>query len=81
MTLRAVSAAWFTLFVREGEKMVKKIGYSLVVAGALWFGTGVVNTVFVGSAMAEEKKCDKCGHLPAECAKANCQCDCQKGKH
>ena len=42
--------------------MVKKIGYSLVVAGALWLGTGIVNTVLAGSGMAEEKKCEKCGH-------------------
>ena len=61
--------------------MVKKIGYSLVVAGALWFGTGVVNTVFAGSVMAEEKKCEKCGHVPSECAKADCKCECQKPKH
>lgn len=61
--------------------MVRKIAYSLVVAGTLWLGTGIVTPVFVGSAMAEEKKCEKCGHLPAECAKAGCKCDCQKGKH
>lgn len=61
--------------------MVKKIAYSLVVAGIFWLGTGTVNTVFAGSVMAEEKKCDKCGHLPAECAKTDCKCDCQKAKH
>jgi len=61
--------------------MLKKFGYSMVVVGALMLSAGVVNTVLVGSAMAEEKKCDKCGHLPAECAKTSCKCDCQKPKH
>lgn len=61
--------------------MLKKFVYGLFVAGALMIGSGVINTSFVGSAMAEEKKCDKCGHLPSECAKTDCKCDCQKGKH
>ena len=55
--------------------MLKKFGYSLVVAGALMLGVGVVNTVLVGSAMAEEKKCDKCGDLPSKPAK-DCKCAC-----
>ena len=53
--------------------MLKKFGYSLVVVGALLFGVGVVNTVLVGSAMAQEKKCDKCGDLPSKPAK-DCKC-------
>ena len=55
--------------------MLRKFGYSLVVIGALMFGVGVVNTVLVGSAMAEEKKCDKCGHLPSQ-KEADCKCEC-----
>ena len=35
--------------------MLKKFGYSLVVAGALMLGVGVVNTVFVSTVRAEEK--------------------------
>jgi len=64
----------------EGIKMLKKFGYSLVIVGALMFGVGIVNTVLVGSAMAEEKKCDKCGHLPSK-AEKDCKCDCHKAKH
>ncbi len=59
--------------------MLKKFGYSLVVVGALMFGVGVVNTVLVGSAMAEEKKCEKCNHSGKE--GKDCKCDCHKAKH
>ncbi len=55
--------------------MLKKFGYSFIVVGALMLGVGVVNTVLVGSAMAEEKKCDKCGHLPSK-AEKDCKCAC-----
>lgn len=56
--------------------MLKKFGYSLLVVGALMVGVGVVNTAFVGSAMAtEEKKCDKCGHMPSKPEK-DCKCEC-----
>ena len=60
--------------------MLKKFGYSLVVVGALMFGVGIVSNVFVGSAMAEEKKCDKCGDLPSKPSK-DCKCECHKAKH
>ncbi len=59
--------------------MLKRVGYSLVVAGALILGVGVVNSVLVGSAMAEEKKCDKCGHTAKE--GKDCKCECHKAKH
>ncbi len=61
--------------------MLKKFGCSLVVVGALTLGVGVLNSVLVGSVMAEEKKCAKCGHLPSECAKTSCKCECQKKTH
>lgn len=61
--------------------MLKRFGYSLVVVGVLMSGVGVVTGVLVGSAIAEEKKCAKCGHLPSECAKTSCKCECQKTKH
>ncbi|CAG1023316.1 hypothetical protein DOJK_02232 [Patescibacteria group bacterium] len=55
--------------------MLKKFGYSLVVMGALMLGVGV-NTVFVGcKAVAKEKKCEICGHLPSK-PEADCKCDC-----
>lgn len=60
--------------------MLKRFGYSLIVAAALMVGVGVVNTVLVGSAMAEEKKCDKCGDLPSKPAK-DCKCECHKPAH
>ena len=60
-------------------EMLKKFGYSLVVAGALMLGVGVVNTVLVGSAMAEEKACDKCKHLPSKPEK-DCKCECHAAK-
>ena len=70
-----------TFFKQEEKKMLKKFGYSLVVAGALMLGVGVVNTVLVGSAMAaEEEKCDKCGHLPSKPEK-DCKCECHHAKH
>ena len=59
--------------------MLKKFGYSLVVAGVLMLGVGVVNTVLVGSAMAEEKVCDKCKDLPSKPAK-DCKCECHAAK-
>ncbi|MDN3515438.1 MAG: hypothetical protein NG747_13700 [Candidatus Brocadia sp.] len=55
--------------------MLKRFGYSLVVVGALVLGIGVVNSVLVGTAMAEEKKCDKCGHAPSK-AEKDCKCEC-----
>ena len=60
--------------------MLRKFSYSLVVMSALMFGVGVVNTVLVGSAMAEEKKCEKCGHLPSQ-KEADCKCECHHAKH
>ncbi|OHB86621.1 MAG: hypothetical protein A3J73_04385 [Planctomycetes bacterium RIFCSPHIGHO2_02_FULL_38_41] len=60
--------------------MLRKFGYGLVVVGALMLGVGVVNTVFVGSAMAEETKCDKCGHMPSK-AENDCKCECHQAKH
>ncbi len=60
--------------------MLKRFGYGLIVAAALMVGVGVVNTVLVGSAMAEEKKCDKCGDLPSKPGK-DCKCECHKAKH
>ena len=60
--------------------MLKKFGYSLVVVGALMFGVGVVNVAFMNSATAaEEKKCDKCGHLPSKPEK-DCKCECHAKK-
>lgn len=55
--------------------MLKRFGYSLVVVGALMFGFGVVNSAFIGSAVAAEKKCEKCGHLPSK-AEKDCKCEC-----
>ena len=60
--------------------MLKKFGYSIIVAGALMLGVGVVNSVLVSSAMADEKKCDKCGHLPSKSEK-DCKCECHHVKH
>jgi hypothetical protein len=78
---RVFSAAWLNVQKGEEEKeMLRKFGYSLVVMGALMFGVGVVNTVLVGSAMAEEKKCEKCGHLPSQ-KEADCKCECHHAKH
>lgn len=44
-------------------------------------GVGVVNTMLVGSVVAaiEEKKCDKCGHLPSKPEK-DCKCECHAKK-
>lgn len=78
---RVFSAAWLNVQKGEEEKeMLRKFGYSLVVMGALMFGVGVVNTVLVGSAMAEEKKCEKCGHLSSQ-KEADCKCECHHAKH
>ena len=78
---RVFSAVWLNVQKGEEEKeMLRKFGYSLVVMGALMFGVGVVNTVLVGSAMAEEKKCEKCGHLPSQ-KEADCKCECHHAKH
>ena len=61
--------------------MLKKFGYSLVFVGALMFGVCTVNTVLVGSVVAgeEEKKCEKCGHLPSKPEK-DCKCECHAKK-
>ena len=62
--------------------MLRKLGYSLIVAAVLMLGVGVVNAVFVSTAMAteaEEKKCDKCGDLPSKPAK-DCKCECHAAK-
>lgn len=60
--------------------MLKKFGYSLVVAGVLMFGVGVVNTILVDSAIAaEETKCDKCGHMPSK-PENDCKCECHPKK-
>jgi hypothetical protein len=75
------SASWLKFPEYEEEKeMLKEFSYSLVVVGALMFGVGVVNTALVGSAMAEEKKCDKCGHMPSK-AEKDCKCECHGAKH
>ncbi len=75
------SVAWLEfLKCKEEKDMLKKFGYSFIVVGALMLGVGVVNTVLVGSAMAEEKKCDKCGHLPSK-AEKDCKCECHAAKH
>ncbi|MDN3514039.1 MAG: hypothetical protein NG747_06535 [Candidatus Brocadia sp.] len=60
--------------------MLRKYGYGLLVAGALMFGVGVVNTVFIGTTMAEEKQCEKCKHLPSKPEK-DCKCECHHAKH
>ncbi len=61
--------------------MLKKLGSSLVIVGALMVGTGVINTTFIGSVHASEAtKCEKCGHTPDECAKTHCKCPCQEKK-
>ena len=59
--------------------MLKKFGYSLIVVGSLMLGICAVNTVLVGSAVAaeEEKKCEKCEHLPSK-PEADCKCECHK---
>ena len=61
--------------------MLKKFGYSLVVVGALMLGVCAVNTVLVGSVTAaeEEKKCEKCGHMPSKPEK-DCKCECHAKK-
>ncbi|OOP56615.1 MAG: hypothetical protein AYP45_08140 [Candidatus Brocadia carolinensis] len=59
--------------------MSKGFCYSFAVVSALVFGVGVVNPVFVGSVMAEEKKCDKCGHASSK-AENDCKCECHKTK-
>lgn len=62
--------------------MLRKFGYSLIIVVTLMLGVGVVNTVLVGPAIAaEEKRCDKCGHLPSK-PDGNCKCEChgKKGK-
>ena len=61
--------------------MLKKFCLGLIIMGLPIFGACIINTTFVGSVMAEEKACNKCGHLPEECAKTGCKCDCQKPKH
>ncbi|TVL99367.1 MAG: hypothetical protein CV087_18260 [Candidatus Brocadia sp. WS118] len=55
--------------------MLKGFCYSFTVVGALMFGVGVIDTAFVGSAIAEEKKCDKCGHATSK-AENDCKCEC-----
>jgi hypothetical protein len=59
--------------------MLKKLGYSFIVVGALVLGVGVVNTVFVSTVRAEEKACDKCKHLPSKPEK-DCKCECHAAK-
>lgn len=62
--------------------MLKKFSAGFVLVATLTMCMGIVNTAFVNFASAsEEKKCKKCGHLPSECAKTDCKCDCQKPKH
>ena len=60
--------------------MLKKFGLGLAFIGALMFGVCTVNTVLVGSVVAgheEEKKCEKCEHLPSKPG-ADCKCECHK---
>jgi len=60
--------------------MLRRLGYSLIVAAVLMLGVGVVNAVSVSTAMAteaKEMKCDKCGDLPSKPAK-DCKCECHK---
>ena len=62
--------------------MLRRLGYSLIVAAVLMLGIGVVNAVSVSTVMvteAEEKKCDKCGDLPSKPAEG-CKCECHAEK-
>mgnify|MGYP001589980509 CR=1 FL=1 len=62
--------------------MLKKFGLGLAFIGALMFGVCTVNTVLVGSVVAgheEEKKCEKCGHLPTK-PENDCKCVCHEKK-
>lgn len=59
--------------------MLKKFGYSLIVMGALMLGVCAVNSVLIGSVVAAEEKCDKCGHLPSKPEK-DCKCECHAQK-
>ena len=54
--------------------MLKKFGYSLLVVGALVVGVGAVNATLVGTVVANEAKCDKCGHTAKE--GKDCKCEC-----
>lgn len=72
---RVFSAAWLRFPNNEEEKeMLKKFGYSLVVVGALVLGVGAVSTALVGTVVASEAKCDKCGHAAKE--GKDCKCEC-----
>lgn len=61
--------------------MVKKLSFSLVVAGALFFSFCSTNNIFINSAVAEEKEkeCKKCGHVPSK-IEPDCPCECHKGQ-
>ena len=59
--------------------MLKKLGYSIIVVGALMLGVGAVNTAFVGTVMAEEKVCEKCKHMPSK-PEGDCKCECHAKK-
>lgn len=55
--------------------MSKGFCYSFAVVSALLFGVGIVNNAFVGSAVAEERKCKTCGHAALK-AENDCKCEC-----
>lgn len=59
------------VFWMWGERMSKGFCYNFAVVSALLFGVGIVNNTFVGSAIAEKKKCDKCGDAASK-AENNC---------
>lgn len=58
--LRVFSAAWLNFLNLEEEKeMLKRLGCSLTVVGALVFSVGVVNSALVSPVRAEDKDKDK----------------------
>ena len=61
--------------------MLKKFWVGLAFISALMFGVCTVNTVLVDSVVAgdEQKKCEKCGHLPTK-PENDCKCVCHEKK-
>ncbi|MDN3510428.1 MAG: hypothetical protein NG784_03865 [Candidatus Jettenia sp.] len=57
--------------------MLKKFSCGLIITGALLLSTGMVNAVFVGSTIAQEQRCKKCGHLPSK-PEGDCKCQCHR---
>lgn len=58
--------------------MLKKLGSRLLIVGALVVGIGAANSALVGTVIASEARCDKCGHTAKE--GKDCKCKCHK-KH